>query len=572
MNNENQNIETNPNVDVNQNMGLNQNVELGQNMNISPEINSVPNDDKPKKSSSGTAIVLIIICLLIAGGVALYFFKDSLFGNKNVTNNTTNTTNTTPAEVKSSYRLNGNGLNDFDIAFMQIENNGKNKVYSPLSIKYALYMLDEAADGDTKVQLDDVLGDYKVYTYPNSANMSFANAMFIKNDYKEKVLSSYVDTLKSKYSAEVKYDSFKNPDTLNSWIKDKTLKLIDEMFDESISEYDYFLVNALAIDMEWVNKIQKLNDDYYFQLDHASVNLGDDDKTTGFYVSALASSGYRSIDFDGDFKAATVELAAVANKYDIISELGEENIRSTVQTEYEKFVEEYGEDERFNIDTFIEELKSNYKKTSSSTDFLFYNNDDIKVFAKDLKTYNNKTLQYVGIMPKNVSLTDYIKNIDATKANTLISNLKTLDLNSFEDGYLTYVHGRIPIFEYEYELDLLEDLKTMGIKDAFDVEKANLSKMTSAPSYIASAKHKANINFSNDGIKAAAATTLGGKGAAALEFDYYFDIPVIEIDLTFDNPYLYIIRDKDTGEVWFAGTVYEPTKYTDEINKVFQDW
>ena len=32
------------------------------------------------------------------------------------------------------------------------------------------------------------------------------------------------------------------------------------------------------------------------------------------------------------------------------------------------------------------------------------------------------------------------------------------------------------------------------------------------------------------------------------------------IDLDFDKPYMYIIRDKSTGEVWFAGTVYEPGK------------
>ena len=34
---------------------------------------------------------------------------------------------------------------------------------------------------------------------------------------------------------------------------------------------------------------------------------------------------------------------------------------------------------------------------------------------------------------------------------------------------------------------------------------------------------------------------------------------VEEIDITFDQPFLYVIRDKDTGEVWFTGTVYEPT-------------
>ena len=57
----------------------------------------------------------------------------------------------------------------------------------------------------------------------------------------------------------------------------------------------------------------------------------------------------------------------------------------------------------------------------------------------------------------------------------------------------------------------------------------------------------------------AAATALGGAGAATC-WDYKFEVPVEEIDLTFDKPYMYIIRDKATGEVWFAGTVYNPVE------------
>ena len=41
-------------------------------------------------------------------------------------------------------------------------------------------------------------------------------------------------------------------------------------------------------------------------------------------------------------------------------------------------------------------------------------------------------------------------------------------------------------------------------------------------------------------------------------------VPVEEIDLTFDKPFLFIIRDKETGEVWFAGTVYEPLSIEEE--------
>ena len=69
--------------------------------------------------------------------------------------------------------------------------------------------------------------------------------------------------------------------------------------------------------------------------------------------------------------------------------------------------------------------------------------------------------------------------------------------------------------------------------------------------------HKADIDFSYDGIKAAAATAIGGMGSAGNYFDYEWDVPVEEIDLTFDQPFLFLIRDKATGEVWFVGQVYD---------------
>ena len=54
---------------------------------------------------------------------------------------------------------------------------------------------------------------------------------------------------------------------------------------------------------------------------------------------------------------------------------------------------------------------------------------------------------------------------------------------------------------------------------------------------------------------------MGGMGAADGGFKYYFEAPVKRINLTFDNPYMYLVRDKDTGEIWFAGTVYEPVEF-----------
>ena len=97
--------------------------------------------------------------------------------------------------------------------------------------------------------------------------------------------------------------------------------------------------------------------------------------------------------------------------------------------------------------------------------------------------------------------------------------------------------------------------------------KGYLKNITDNPLYISDAMHKATIELTQEGIKASAATAMGGFGAGGA-FDYLFDVPVEEIDLTFDKPYMFIIRDKKSGEVWFMGTVYNPLLYSEDLTKI----
>ena len=69
-------------------------------------------------------------------------------------------------------------------------------------------MLNEGAKGTTKEQIDNILGDYKPHKYTSTDNMSFANAMFINNNYKNRIKESYPKNLNDKYNAEVIYDDF----------------------------------------------------------------------------------------------------------------------------------------------------------------------------------------------------------------------------------------------------------------------------------------------------------------------------------------------------------------------------
>ena len=71
----------------------------------------------------------------------------------------------------------------FLVIKIYILNQKENLVYSPLSIKYALGMLEEAAEGDAKEEISNILSSYKVKDYTNSKNMSFGNALFVRDTF-----------------------------------------------------------------------------------------------------------------------------------------------------------------------------------------------------------------------------------------------------------------------------------------------------------------------------------------------------------------------------------------------------
>ena len=149
--------------------------------------------------------------------------------------------------------------------------------------------------------------------------------------------------------------------------------------------------------------------------------------------------------------------------------------------------------------------------------------------------------------------------MNAESLTQILYQLKSVELENFTPRTITKITGFIPLFQFEYELQLMKDLKKMGIQDVFNQKKADLSLMTSIKEmYIERMLHKTNIEFSNEGIKAASVTEGGGGGAGGCRFEHLYEVPVETIDLTFDKPYLFLIRDKNTQEIWFVGKVQKP--------------
>ena len=382
-------------------------------------------------------------------------------------------------------------VSEFELLFLKLENQKENKIYSPLSIKYALKMLEDGTNGESKEQISKLLGKTSLTKYVSNKNLSFSNSFFIRDTYKSQVRESYINNLRNKYNAEVKFDTFESADSINNWINEKTFEIIPELTDdETVKTLDFALINALAIDMEWEYKFlnkyadNKYGNAYFLheQIKRVPVEEhGFHDKSLDIYADEnVCSNTFKNE--NEELEISGMRINATINNYDIIKDIGEENIKNIVSEEYRKFAKEeeydrnhaYGDfplsedvsDEGIKkaLDEFlpgyISDLKENYHKIGATTDFYVYTDEEVKVFAKDLKEYDGVTLQYIGIMPTKENLDAFIEKVDMKKINGYISNLKDVDeYADFNDGVVTKIYGYIPKFKFEYDLDLMKDLK-----------------------------------------------------------------------------------------------------------------
>lgn len=191
-----------------------------------------------------------------------------------------------------------------------------------------------------------------------------------------------------------------------------------------------------------------------------------------------------------------------------------------------------------------------------SNDAQYIENDTAKGIIKKYKTYKNDNhkkvnLDFVAIMP-NDGIDSYIENFNNDEFRNLLS---TKDKYKNEDVSL-----KLPRFKYNYDFNNLKDiLINMGIKSIFD-SSADLSKMTESNSkdlYISSINHKSYIEVNEKGTKASAATS------ASIDKMASEDVP---IDIEFDKPFIYIIKQNNSDDILFFGVVYTPTVSNNETN------
>ncbi len=116
----------------------------------------------------------------------------------------------------------------------------------------------------------------------------------------------------------------------------------------------------------------------------------------------------------------------------------------------------------------------------------------------------------------------------------------------------TMVELGLPKFTYRASFSLSKQLSALGMPDAFDSNQADFTGMSSKRDlYISEVLHQAFVAVDEKGTEAAAATAVVMRATAAMQAPQR---------LVIDRPFIFVIRDLQSGQILFIGRVLDPTK------------
>jgi serpin B len=153
--------------------------------------------------------------------------------------------------------------------------------------------------------------------------------------------------------------------------------------------------------------------------------------------------------------------------------------------------------------------------------------------------YTGFEMSMVIILPEEGEFDGIEAGLDAEFLNQVVSDFNFTSLT------LT-----MPKFEYESEFGLSKTLIDMGMPTAFG-DGADFSGMDGTRNlYIKDVIHKAFVAVDEEGTEAAAAT-------AVVIAEMSIQVP--EVEMKIDRPFIYAIRDIETGSILFLGRVANPS-------------
>lgn len=154
--------------------------------------------------------------------------------------------------------------------------------------------------------------------------------------------------------------------------------------------------------------------------------------------------------------------------------------------------------------------------------------------------YFGDTLSMLLILPDDLAA--FVADANAATLNQIVGALS-----------MVRVELTMPRFGIETKANLKDVLKAMGMPTAF-TDRADFSGITSDVQIrIAKVIHQANIDVDEAGTEAAAATAVIGEVTSG-------GPPPSTVQLRLDHPFLFALRDIETGAVIFLGQVGDPSR------------
>ncbi len=159
-----------------------------------------------------------------------------------------------------------------------------------------------------------------------------------------------------------------------------------------------------------------------------------------------------------------------------------------------------------------------------------------------MKHYADSKYAFVAMLPnEDISIEDYVSSLCKESVASLFENVQNTAVNTV-----------MPKFESEYSVEMSEILTAMGMKDAFDGDKADFTGLgTSSVGniFISRVLHKTYIAVDEKGTKAGAATVVETFTDSA-----YID-SIEKKEVVLDRPFVYMIVDCEANLPLFIGTL-----------------
>jgi len=152
--------------------------------------------------------------------------------------------------------------------------------------------------------------------------------------------------------------------------------------------------------------------------------------------------------------------------------------------------------------------------------------------------YDGGEMSMVVLLPEREGFEAFEASLDGVQVQSIVEDL------TYRQIALT-----MPTFEFSSRFGLNQALADLGMPGAFS-DVADFSGMTGEKDlFISDVVHKAFVSVDEEGTEAAAATAVVMKLSA---------MPESPIEVTVDHPFIFLIRDLETGAILFVGRVLDP--------------